>query len=140
MANNEDNIKEHSFDKLTAERQREIASMGGKASAEARKERKAMKEQIELLLSLPLQDEKAKAQFQRMGIDIENINNQMAMIVKVFQTALGGGKNQISAATFLRDTVGEKPKEVVEVSKTTDETIKEVEDYLSSKKEVGNNE
>lgn len=129
-----EDIVEHQFNKLTAEKQQAIASMGGKASVEARREKKAMKEQIELLLSLPLQDEKAKEQFKKMGIDTDNINNQMAMIVKVFQTALGGGKNQISAATFLRDTVGEKPKETVEISKSIDETINEVDDYLCKKK------
>lgn len=132
MANNEDYLVP--FNKLTEEEQRKIASKGGKASAKARREKKEMKEQISLLLSLPLKDKQAKAKLKKMGIDADNLDNQMVLIVKMFQTAIGNGKNQVSAATFLRDTVGEKPKDVFEFDKSVDETINEVDDYLCKKK------
>lgn len=99
---------------------RERGKKGGKASGEARRKRKAMKDQINLLLSLPFPDVKdkngkqLKGFFKQLGIDDENIDNQMAMLVAVYKTALSGGKNQIQAVQFLRDTAGEKPVDKVE--------------------------
>lgn len=100
----------------TTEEKRKIAIKGGIASGEARREKKAMKEQIKLLLSLPLKDKKAIKQLETLGIDTENIDNQMAMVIAMWQTALKGGKGSVAAATFLRDTVGEKPIEEVEIT------------------------
>ena len=57
MANDENLIP---FGERTESEQRAIQSAGGKASGEARRKRKAMKEQAELLLSLPFQDIKTK--------------------------------------------------------------------------------
>jgi len=143
MANNTDNLIP--FNELTEEEQRALASKGGKASVEARRRKRDMKKTLEMLATLPfnLTDKNGngiKKQLAALGINEEDIDYEMAMNYSIFLTAIKGGKNQVSAATFIRDTLGEKPKEVVEVSKTTDETIKEVENYLSSKKEVGNNE
>ncbi len=100
----------------TTEEKREIAIRGGIASGEARREKKLMKDQIKLLLSLPLKDKKAIKQLETLGIDTDNIDNQMALVISMWQTALKGGKGSVAAATFLRDTVGEKPVE--EVSQT----------------------
>lgn len=44
----------------TKEEQREIARKGGIASGKARRRKKLIREQLELLLSLPLKDENAK--------------------------------------------------------------------------------
>lgn len=126
---NEQNLR-----KLTTEQAREIGSLGGKASAEAKRKKKLMAEQIETLLSLPLKSDKAKAKLQSLGIDTENMDNQMALVVSMWNTAISGGKSSVQAATFLRDTVGEKPVEQVKVNKGVDEVINEVEDYLCKKK------
>lgn len=119
------------FNERTEEEQRKIASMGGKASGEARKQKKLFKEQINLLLSLPLKDPKAKKQLEALGIDTDNIDNQMAMVISMWQKAI---KGDVQAFNTLRDTAGEKPKEEIEVSRSTDETIKEIDDYLCKKK------
>ena len=98
----------------TKEEQREIAKKGGIASGEARREKKAMKDQINLLLSLPLKDKKAIKQFEALGIDTNNIDNQMAIVIAMWQQTLKGGKGSVAAATFLRDTIGEKPTDKIE--------------------------
>ena len=120
---------------FTSEQNREEASKngrkGGKASGEARRRKKLFKEQINLLLSLPLQDPKAKKQLEALGIDADNIDNQMAMVISMWQKAI---KGDVQAFNTLRDTAGEKPKEEIEVSRSTDETIKEIDDYLCKKK------
>lgn len=91
-----------------------IAKAGGTASVEAKRKKKAMREQIELLLSLPTKSKKAQTKMQGMGIDPDNADNQMRLIVSMFERACTG---DTFAATFLRDTVGEKPtdKHSVEV-------------------------
>ncbi len=93
----------------TTEEQQTIARMGGVASGVARRKKKMMKEQIELLLSLPIKDEKAIKQMQAMGIDTNNIDNQMAMIIAQWRTAMKGGKAGVDAFNSLRDTIGEQP-------------------------------
>lgn len=125
---NEDNLIP--FNERTEEEQRKIASMGGKASGEARREKKAMKDQINLLLSLPLKDKKAIKQLQSLGIDTDNIDNQMALVISMWQQALKGGKGAVSAATFLRDTVGERPKEEIEVKDITNKKFAEICEQL----------
>ena len=97
--------------KRTKEEQREIAIKGGIASGKARRRKKLIKEQLELLLSLPLKDENAKKKLKQLGIDADNLDNQMAMIIAIWNKAL---KGDVQAFNSIRDTVGEKPKDVIE--------------------------
>lgn len=105
--------------KLTTEEAREIGRKGGVKSGEIRKKKKMMKEQISLLLSLPFPDvrdktgKKIKTIFQQLGIDDENIDNQMAIIIAMWQQAL---KGNYKAFNTLRDTVGEKPKDEININ------------------------
>ena len=115
------------MNELTEEEQRALASKGGKASVKARRKKKLMREQMELLLSLPLKDEKARRKLEALGIDTENIDNQMAMVISMWQKAL---KGDVSAFTAIRDTVGEKPVENINVSSDVDEKVKELEEML----------
>ena len=90
---------------------------GGRKSGEVRRKRKAMKEQAELLLSLPFKltdrnGNELKEVLEKLGIDEENIDNQMAMIVSLWKTALGNGRNQVTAVQELRDIIGEKAENI----------------------------
>ena len=93
------------------EEAREKGRLGGIASGEARRKKKLIKEQLELLLSLPLKDENAKRKLKQLGIDADNLDNQMAMIISIWNKAL---KGDIQAFNSIRDSVGEKPSDVVE--------------------------
>ena len=99
------------FDTLTEEEQREIRVKGGKASVESRRKRKTLREQLDLLLSLNLRNEKLKRQIQSLGIDEEEITNGMALTIAMYQEALKGNPR---AYELIRDTVGEKPIDVVQ--------------------------
>lgn len=112
MANNENLIP---FNKQTESEQRENARKGGKKSGEVRRKRKAMKEQLKLLLSLPLKDENTRQKIIDLGVEDEEINNQMAINIAIIKEALSGN---ISAYTTIRDTIDEKPKEKIEHSGT----------------------
>lgn len=95
----------------TKEEQRKIAIKGGIASGKARRRKKFIKEQLELLLSLPLKDENAKKKLKQLGINADNLDNQMAMIISIWNKAL---KGDVQAFNSIRDTVGEKPRDVIE--------------------------
>lgn len=100
------------FDKLTEEEQRKIASKGGKASVEARKKKKNMKEALQLLLSLDVKSLKVREQLKALGIEEDDMNNEMALMVSMLNKALKGDKG---CAEFIRDTSGQKPVEIQEV-------------------------
>ena len=109
---NEDNLIPNS--ERTPEELREIARKGGLASGEARRKRKTMREQAELLLSLAVKNPKLKKAMSELGIDEDEQNNQMAMIISVMNKAIT--KGDIQAFNSLQATIGEKPIEKVEHS------------------------
>lgn len=109
MANEENLIP------FTSEQSREEAkrngAKGGKKSGEVRRQRKAMKEQMDLLLSLPfnLKDSKGNDvadSLEFLGIDKENIDNQMAIIISLWKTAMNSNSaQQINAVREIREIV-----------------------------------
>ena len=74
----------------TREERKESASKAGKASGEAKRKRKAMKEQMEMLLSLPFKNKKQFDFMKDLGIEENDIDNQMALIVALYGKALKG--------------------------------------------------
>lgn len=85
---------------------------GGKRSGEVRRQRKAMKEQMEMLLSMPFnaKDSNNKKVVDQMaevlGIDKEHIDNQMAMLIMLWKTASDcRSRNQVTAFQEIRKVV-----------------------------------
>ena len=103
---------------LTSEELRERARKGGIASGKARREKKAMRETLELLLSMALKDGAVSNLEQIKSIaslNGKNITVQDAIMLKQIQKAM---KGDTRAAEYIRDTSGNKPKEGVELSGT----------------------
>ena len=106
---NEDNIKAYRFtSNQSREKAAEAGRKGGKASGRAKRKKKAMREVLENLLQLPLTDstrpEKLKSYVdfgKNKNVTIEEAI-LMAQIVKAVQKA------DTRAATFIRDTAGQK--------------------------------
>ena len=121
---NKNNLKPNKI----KQRAREIGKKGGQAFARNVRKRKALKEQMELLLTLPLTDERAKKQFESMGIDADNMDNQMAMVVKTYAQAL---KGNINAVNTIREIIGERVVEV-NVNNNIDDKVKELDRLLDS--------
>lgn len=88
--------------KRSKEEAREISKKGGIRSGEVRRERKKLKEELLLLLS-------------------EGDNNRR-MSIAIFERALNG---DTKAFEVIRDTIGEKPKEEIEVKDVTPKWFKE---------------
>lgn len=99
MANEQNLIP---LNKRTKSEQREYARKGGKKSGEVRRKRKAMKEQMEMLLSLPFKSKKQFNFMKELGIEEDNIDNQMALIVAMYGKAL---KGDVQAFNTIREVV-----------------------------------
>lgn len=69
---------------------RENGRKGGQKSGEVRRQRKAMKEQMEMLLSLPFKQTKQLNFIKELGIESKDIDNQMALLVALYGKALKG--------------------------------------------------
>lgn len=108
----------------TPEELREMCRKGGKASGVARRKKKAMKEQIELLLSLPIKDKATIKQMKALGINTDNIDNQMALLISVFKKGIKTGDK--SVAEFFRDTTDGKPTENLKVDDTRNNKFEEI--------------
>lgn len=85
---NEQNLR-----KLSTSQAREIGAKGGKASAEAKRRRRTLKEELLLMLSDPEVQEKLSAAIMKKGMD-----------------------GDIRAFEVIRDTIGEKPKDVFDIN------------------------
>lgn len=84
---------------------RKMTSKGGKASGEARRAKKTLRELATLFGSLKL-DGKQKRQMQELGIPETEHTRFMQAVVSLFQKAL---KGDVSAFNAIRDLIGEKP-------------------------------
>ena len=82
--------------KMTPEERHEYCSKGGKASAAAKKARKTLREELLALL--------------------EAGDTQERMSLAMIQKVLNGGKDAVAAFNSIRDTIGEKVSDKVEIS------------------------
>ena len=110
---NEENLK-----KLSTKKAREIGAKGGKASGEARRQRKALKAQMEMLLSLPVRDTKSWNAMSEFGIEIDEIDNNTKLVYCLLKKAFTG---DVAAIREVRAMIGEDP--TVDVMKKLDEGL-----------------
>lgn len=90
--------------KRSKSEQRQIAAMGGRASGEARRQRKALKVYMDMLLALPANEAKDVARMKKLGIPAEDIDNGLLVMAALFQKAKVG---DVQAIKELRATLGE---------------------------------
>lgn len=86
----------------TREEHSRDSAKGGRKSGEVRRQRKAMKEQMEMLLSLPFKEPKALDFMKNLGIEEDNLDNQMALIVAMYAKAL---KGDVQAFNTIREVI-----------------------------------
>ena len=73
----------------TPSERRENASKAGIASGKARRRKKSMKQKMQLLLSLPAADND-QAELSAMGVDPEDMDNEMVLVKALFLAAAEG--------------------------------------------------
>ena len=104
---------------LTPEQRREYGRRGGLTKGENARRRKELRETLDILLDMPLKKgrttsvEKVQAFTEMKG---KNITVDQAMMVCLIQKALKGDLNAIA---MVRDTIGERPSDKVEVKDVT---------------------
>lgn len=104
MANEQNLIP---IDRRTKNEQREICSMGGRASGAARRRKRSLREAADLYLSLPPSDMGVWNSLCQNGVEPEEIDNQMAVIAGLTMKAVAGDSK---AAKVLFDIIGDEEK------------------------------
>ena len=130
------------------ERTREMARKGGKASGEARRKRKKLKDSLEIILTMPIDKGKIKElesikTFKDIGK--ANINVQDTLLHSLIVTAMMGGKDGNAAMKLIYEILGEQeepnsPTQVTSVYDTSflkEKTDEELRLLLERKKKGG---
>lgn len=110
-------MPKNQFELMTPEERAEYGRQGGIKSGEVKRRKKAMKETLEVLLSMPMKKGKA--------IDVEdvkdfaalngkNVDVQTAILIKALTNYMKTG--DLSILGFIRDTVGDKPTDQMNIT------------------------
>ena len=110
MAHNEDNLIP--ANKRTEEELRKMTRNGGLASVKARREKKKLREMVEIFGSLKV-DKKNSRLMEDLGIDEESHTRFMLGVVSLFSKA---NKGDVAAFNAIRDIIGEKPVDETKVT------------------------
>ena len=92
------------FSKRSKEEAREQGRIGGKASGAARRRKRSLKEAADLFLSLPVTDQRTFNAMAKAGVNPEDTDYQMAVIVGLTMKAI---KGDAKAAKTVIDLLGE---------------------------------
>ena len=92
------------MDQRSKSEARELGRNGGIASGVSRRRKRSLKEAADLYLSLPVSDRKMWNKISNRGVDPEDIDNQMAMIIGLTMAATAGNAK---AAKVIVDLLGE---------------------------------
>ena len=92
------------MDQRSKSEARELGRNGGIASGVSRRRKRSLKEAADLYLSLPVSDRRVWNKIARKGVDPEDIDNQMAMIIGLTMAATAG---DAKAAKVIVDLLGE---------------------------------
>ena len=92
------------FSKRSKEEAREQGRIGGKASGESRRRKRSLKEAADLFLSLPVTDKRTFNAMAKAGVNPEDTDYQMAVIVGLTMKAI---KGDAKAAKTVIDLLGE---------------------------------
>jgi hypothetical protein len=117
MANEKNLLKGNEKHTFTPEE----LSKGGKASAEARRKKRDLRQALEILLETDVKNKKGEV---KSGAE--------AIAIAQFQKAL---KGDTRAFEVIRDTAGQKPIEKVAIGDVTADVINEVENMVLGDKE-----
>ena len=89
------------MDQRSKSEARELGRNGGIASGVSRRRKRSLKEAADLYLSLPVSDRKMWNKISRRGVDPEDIDNQMAMIIGLTMAATAGDAKAAKIIVYL---------------------------------------
>ena len=100
-----EDIKDKGFDSRTTEERQELARKAGKASGEARRKKKSMRETAKQILEMQVVGDANRRNLDNFGIDKDDQNYQTAIVVRLMQKALIEGDT--AAIKLIGDLTGE---------------------------------
>lgn len=115
---NYDNIKEHGFDKLTAEERRKLAQKAGKISGEKRKEKADLKRQMQTWLEADVSKDANG-----------NVMTGAEYMVQIAVREMRKGNPKFWE--LIRDTAGQKPIERIQIAEIDAEIMEEVDNLVN---------
>ena len=121
----------------SVEEAKEKGRKGGKASGEARRRKRTFKQILEIIASSQIKDAKTKKLAESLGLDPEDIT--YGLMVNLAQVQKAIKEKDTRAAEYVRDTIGEKPTNQVEVNKDY-EDLSPLAKMLKLDKEETNND
>lgn len=108
---NKDNLIKN--EDLTPEERRKSASRAGKASGEARRQKKTMREALEMLMFKVKLPEEHRKMLEKEGFTEEDFNHQTVITRSLIAKAESG---DVQAYNAICAMIGEKPAEKVDMS------------------------
>ena len=93
---------------LTSEEARIIGSKGGKASVEARRQKKSLREKAKLLMSLSIQDQKELLKAKELGLNEEEVDIEMMNLIHMLNIIKKENFNSVGAFNSLKDLTDEE--------------------------------
>ena len=122
---------------------RELGQKGGIASGKARRRKKSMKQKMQLLLSLPAADND-QAELSAMGVDPEDMDNEMVLVKALFLAAAEGDTKafdriqDVLGRTVAREELALKKQEAKRKAASGTDTEDRIGDYLDALEDVLN--
>lgn len=110
---------------------------GGIKSGEARRKKRTFKQILEIIASSPIKDAKTKKLAESLGLDPDDIT--YGLMINLAQANKAIKEKDTRAAEYVRDTIGEKPSNQVEVTKDY-EDLSPLADMLKINKEESESE
>ena len=111
-----EDIKDKGFDSRTTTEQQEIAKQGGIASGEARRRKRDIRLALEALLERDIKDKQGNVMTTTEAIALKQIEKALKGDTKAFEV--------------VRDTVGQKPTDKIDVT-VNDDSAKEMNEYFA---------
>lgn len=102
---NEENLRDHGFDKKTVEERRELASKAGKASVQSRRRKKEMKEYVKVIMDTKVPKSAAKSAI-ALGLDEKDATYGALIAAAIVRKAATG---DIKATKMILELIGQDP-------------------------------
>ena len=96
------------MDRRSKDEARSMGEQGGRASGVSRRRKRSLREAADLYLSLPPSDKERWNTVSVKGVEPEDIDNQMAMIIGLTEKAING---DAKAAKVIIDLLGDTAAE-----------------------------
>ena len=129
------------FDERSEKEARELGQKGGIASGKARRRKKNLKQKMQLLLSLPAADND-QTELAAMGIDPEDMDNEMVLVKALFLAAAEGDTKafdriqDVLGRTVAREELALKKQEAKRKAASGTDTENRIGSYLDALAEV----